>query len=64
MVFVCSSSFVFYFLAGKVYNMTQYIRFHPGGKEELMKGAGIDCTIIFDEVSIFLSQSHDNYFKC
>ena len=30
--------------------MTQYIRFHPGGKEELMKGAGIDCSILFDEV--------------
>lgn len=36
--------------AGKVYNITHYVRFHPGGKEDLMKGAGIDCSIIFDEV--------------
>ena len=37
-------------LAGKVYNITHYIRFHPGGKEDLMKGAGKDCSILFDEV--------------
>ena len=30
--------------------MTPYMKFHPGSKEELMKGAGIDCTILFDEV--------------
>lgn len=36
--------------AGKVYNITPYMKFHPGGREELMKGAGIDCTIIFEEV--------------
>ena len=36
--------------AGKVYNITPYMKFHPGGKEDLMKGAGKDCTILFDEV--------------
>ncbi|XP_019854312.1 PREDICTED: cytochrome b5 reductase 4-like [Amphimedon queenslandica] len=34
---------------GKVYNITAYFRFHPGGKEDLMKAAGKDCTILFDE---------------
>ena len=36
--------------AGKVYNMTPYMKFHPGGVDELMRGAGKDCTILFDEV--------------
>ena len=38
------------FFAGKVYNMTPYMKFHPGGVDELMRGAGKDCTILFDEV--------------
>ena len=37
-------------LAGKVYNLTPYMKFHPGGVDELMRGAGKDCTILFDEV--------------
>ena len=36
-------------IRGKVYNITPYMKFHPGGKEDLMKGAGKDCTILFDE---------------
>lgn len=48
--------------AGKVYNITPYLRFHPGGKEDLMKGAGKDCTILFDEVrtwhEIFVADAH------
>ena len=30
--------------------MTPYMKFHPGGVDELMRGAGKDCTILFDEV--------------
>lgn len=37
-------------IRGKVYNMTPYMKFHPGGVDELMRGAGKDCTILFDEV--------------
>jgi cytochrome b involved in lipid metabolism len=33
---------------GKVYNITQYIPYHPGGKPKLMLGAGKDCTELFD----------------
>ena len=29
---------------GKVYNITQYIAYHPGGATTLMSGAGKDCT--------------------
>lgn len=34
----------------KVYNVTPYIKFHPGGVDELMKGAGINATNLFNEV--------------
>jgi len=33
---------------GKVYDITTYIRSHPGGKK-IMAGAGKDCTQIFNE---------------
>jgi len=38
------------FLVGKVYNITPYMKFHPGGTGDLMQAAGKDSTIIFDEV--------------
>ena len=31
--------------------MTPYMEYHPGGIEELMRGAGQDGTLLFDEVS-------------
>ena len=34
----------------RVYNVTPYMKFHPGGISELMRGAGQDATILFDEV--------------
>jgi len=37
-------------VVGNVYNVTQYTEFHPGGVSELMRGAGIDCSELFDEV--------------
>lgn len=35
---------------GKVYNITPYLDFHPGGVDELMRGGGIDGTALFDEI--------------
>jgi len=32
---------------GKVYNITQYLPFHPGGERELMRVAGRDGTQLF-----------------
>lgn len=34
---------------GKVYNMTAYLPFHPGGEKELMRIAGRDGTKLFGE---------------
>ena len=32
---------------GKVYNITQYLHYHPGGIPKIMQGAGKDCTHLF-----------------
>lgn len=37
-------------LGGKVYNMTPYLPYHPGGEAEILKGAGRDGTRLFGEV--------------
>ena len=37
-------------LSGKVYNITPYIPFHPGGEPELLRCAGRDGTKLFGEI--------------
>ncbi|XP_071801639.1 cytochrome b5 reductase 4-like isoform X1 [Asterias amurensis] len=37
-------------IRGKVYNVTPYMKFHPGGEDEMMRGAGADGTSLFDDV--------------
>lgn len=37
-------------LNGKVYNVTPYMDFHPGGWDELIKGAGKDATDMFNDI--------------
>lgn len=34
---------------GKVFNITRYVDFHPGGEEEIMKCAGRDGTALFNK---------------
>uniref|UniRef100_A0A0B6ZVS5 Cytochrome b5 heme-binding domain-containing protein n=1 Tax=Arion vulgaris TaxID=1028688 RepID=A0A0B6ZVS5_9EUPU len=36
-------------IRGKVYNLTPYLEYHPGGIDELMRAAGKDGTDLFDE---------------
>ncbi|KAJ3669439.1 hypothetical protein LUZ60_011389 [Juncus effusus] len=36
-------------LKGRVYNMSPYLKFHPGGDDMLMKAAGKDCTSLFNK---------------
>ena len=35
---------------GKVYNITPYLPFHPGGRGELLRGAGKDSGKLFFEI--------------
>lgn len=35
---------------GRVYNVTPYIPYHPGGKGELLRGAGKDSAKLFQEI--------------
>lgn len=46
----CNDNDVWMCIRGNIYNITRYLDFHPGGKEELMKGAGIDSTTLFNQV--------------
>lgn len=36
-------------LKGHVYNISPYMKYHPGGVDFLMKGAGRDCTSLFNK---------------
>ncbi|GLJ39294.1 hypothetical protein SUGI_0801850 [Cryptomeria japonica] len=36
-------------LKGCVYNISPYMKFHPGGVDMLMKAAGKDCTALFNK---------------
>lgn len=35
---------------GKVYNITPYVPYHPGGKGEILRGAGRDSAQLFQEI--------------
>jgi cytochrome b involved in lipid metabolism len=36
-------------LYAQVYNLTPYLKYHPGGIPNLMLSAGGDCTTLFNE---------------
>lgn len=36
-------------LKGRVYNLSPYLKFHPGGADILMKAVGKDCTSLFNK---------------
>lgn len=38
---------------GKVYNVTPYLKYHPGGIAEVMRARGKDGTELFSEYPIF-----------
>jgi cytochrome b involved in lipid metabolism len=50
-------------LDGRVYNMTPYVPFHPGGKPILMEGAGRDCTALFKKYHPWVN-AHFMLHKC
>ena len=43
---------------GAVYNVTDYMDYHPGGWDELLKGAGRDATDMFNEIHKYEIISH------
>lgn len=45
----CTADDAWVVLRGRVYNMTPYLRFHPGGAAVLMEVAGKDGTALFDK---------------
>lgn len=45
-------------LAGKVYNITPYIYFHPGGDKEIMRCAGRDGTKLFMYTHNWVNYEH------
>lgn len=42
-------------IRGKVYNVTDYLDYHPGGIEELLRGAGTNATELFDEAHSYVN---------
>lgn len=34
---------------GKVYDLSQYLPYHPGGEEILKQAAGVDCTDLYNQ---------------
>ena len=42
-------------IRGLVYDVTPYLRYHPGGIPQLMRGAGRDCTAMFDKVHAYVN---------
>ncbi|CAG4956086.1 unnamed protein product [Parnassius apollo] len=46
----CTKDDAWLAIRGRVYNITHYLPYHPGGAEELMRGAGRDATELFDKI--------------
>lgn len=42
-------------IKGKVFNVTRYMDFHPGGADELMRGVGTDATNLFEETHAWVN---------
>lgn len=50
-------------LHGKVYNITPYLKFHPGGADILVKAAGRDATSLFNKYHPWVN-AHALLEKC
>ncbi|KAJ3108591.1 hypothetical protein HDU96_007480 [Phlyctochytrium bullatum] len=51
-------------IGGKVYNVTHYMKYHPGGQTQLMRGAGKDATELFFKVHSWVNYEHILGDKC
>ncbi|XP_065857659.1 cytochrome b5 domain-containing protein RLF [Euphorbia lathyris] len=43
-------------LKGRVYNLSPYMRFHPGGVDMLMKAVAKDCTSLFNKYHAWVNE--------
>lgn len=43
-------------LKGRVYNLSPYMKFHPGGVDMLMKAVGKDCTSLFNKYHAWVNE--------
>ena len=46
-------------IRGKVYNVSSYFKYHPGGEAQLRRGAGIDATKLFGTRSLSSAITED-----
>ncbi|KAJ3200100.1 hypothetical protein HDU67_002305 [Dinochytrium kinnereticum] len=51
-------------IAGKVYNVTHYLKFHPGGIGQVMRGAGKDATELYFKVHPWVNHDFILGEKC
>ncbi|XP_055372602.1 cytochrome b5 reductase 4 [Condylostylus longicornis] len=51
----CNQNDAWMAIRGKVYNVTKYMDFHPGGVEELKRGIGKDGTALFNQVHAWVN---------
>lgn len=51
----CTEGDLWTAVRGVVYNVTLFTKFHPGGKGQLMRGAGLDCTELFDKIHVWVN---------
>ncbi|KAL7685807.1 putative flavoprotein pyridine nucleotide cytochrome reductase [Plasmopara halstedii] len=59
----CTESDCWSVLDGKVYNLTPYLKYHPGGIAEVLLAAGGDCTDLFNEKHPWVN-GHGMLDKC
>lgn len=42
-------------IRGKIYDVTPYVAYHPGGSEILLRGAGKDATQLYNSIHSFVN---------
>jgi cytochrome b involved in lipid metabolism len=49
-------------IRGELYDLNDYVSFHPGGKEAILLGRGRDCTALFESYHPF-TQQHESVLQ-